>query len=311
MARTILPRSVLKNSAEIANTSSLAAMAPDVPPIIDPEEPGSQPSTQPSSQPSPKPGPPTNPDPRVVLIHRESIVRGPGLREEADGPIWARDPLAGADRVVWSAPRTAAHALSLYNTIGRLVLLLRYDFNKFPLFPTRLKGYRVDFFDLAVPAVGEQIEFEAPAVVSESDLTALVQFAKFFQAPKLLAWNYAHGGEVLLFSKSTGTAKKIEKSIKPYKPYLLANTPAPSAIEAALKSVSFFEIAAEWFEGDSGPFFPQPSETLPKTGAVLRSTAKKVPCAEGDYSKVDFNAGAPLQLIEVTLDPSIPMEPVK
>lgn len=309
--RTILPRSALQNSDAVTSQAPIDPVANEE--ILGPEsqptsEPTSEPSSQPSSQPSPDtPQPPANPNPLVLLVHPPSTVLGAGIRGDAEGPIFARDPLMGADTLLLTRPLDFPERVSLYTSIGRLVIFVRRISRFLPSLTLKWNGYRADFAGYVLPSVTNAVEFEAPHVGSEIDTQALVNFAKMFNAPKCVMWSYAHGAEVLLLRTKGKKEKEIEKQIKPHQKFLLERTPDAATIVSIASGKTLFEIATEWFD----PSTTLPDPPRPKKGVLRRTEAVQVFCKEPDYSSVDFNEGAKLQRIEVEIDPSIPLPPVK
>jgi hypothetical protein len=308
MPRTLLPRSPLQNSAAIASRSPVDPAIDEK--ILGPtSEPGSEPSTQPATEPSSQPGPPppADPTPEILLVHPPSVVLGAGLLGDAEGPIFARDPLTGAATLVLAEPLDFPKQVSLYESIGRLVIFVR----RIPRLPLSTAGlwnrYRVDFAGYTLPEVTGSVEFEAPHASDEAEIQSLVNFAKMFKAPTCTMWTYAHGAEVVVLGTPGKAEKDIEKKLKPHQKFLLERTPTAAVIVAIASAKPYYEVATEWFD----PNESLPAPPRPKKGVLRRAEAVKVACKEGDYSKVDFNEGAKLQRVEVEVDLSIPLPPVK
>jgi hypothetical protein len=311
MPRTLLPRSALRNSDAVASNAPIDPVIDEK--IIGPtSEPSSGPATQPSTQPSEEgpPIPPVDPDPRILLVHPKSSISG-GVRIDAEGPIFARDPLSGAPELVLEMPRDFPKQVSLYNTIGRLVIFVRKVPGSLAWLTIDWNRYRKDFSGFAVPTVTSAVEFEAPCVRDEFDIRALVIFGKMFNAPKVTMWTYGHGAEVVVLATRKKTEAQIQAQLKPHKDFLLERTLSAKQIETIASGMPYYEVATEWFDPDeTRPDPPRPKKT--KTTKILRrAEAKVITCKEPDYSKVDFNEGAKLQRIEVETDLSIPLPPLK
>jgi hypothetical protein len=308
MPRTLLPRSALQNSAAVASRTPVDPAIDEK--ILGPSsEPTSEPSTQPGTEPSSQPGPapPVDPKPKILLVHPPSVVLGAGLLGDAEGPIFARDPLMGAATLVITDALAFPAQVSRYESIGRLVIFVR----RIPGIPFSMAGlwnrYRKDFAGYTLPEVTESVEFEAPHVDFEAEIGSLVNFAKMFKAPKCSMWTYGHGAEVVVFGTRKKKEKDIEAMLKPHKKFLLDRTPAAATIVATASGMSYFEVATEWFDpNDNNPTPPRP-----KKNVLRRAEAIRVACQEGDYSTVDFNVGAKLQHIEVEVDLAIPLPPLK
>jgi hypothetical protein len=308
MPRTLLPRSALRNSAAVASRAPVDPVndAQILGPASEPTtEPASQPSTQPSER--PEPVPPADPKPKVLLVHPPATVLGAGLLGDAEGPIFARDPLMGAATIVITEPLSLPEQISLYQSIGRLVIFVRWIPRMILPRAITWNQYRSDFKGYSLPDVTEAVEFEAPHVEGENDIESLVNFAKMFKAPKCTMWTYGHGAEVLFLGTRGKKEKDIEKKLKPQKKFLLERTPDAAAIVAIAGAMPYFEVATEWFD----PNEPIPEPPRPAKGVLRRAQGVRVVCKEGDYAKVDFNVGAKLQHIEVEVDFSIPLPPVK
>jgi hypothetical protein len=308
MPRTLLPRSPLQNSGAVASRAPVDPAIDEK--ILGPtSEPASEPATQPGTEPSSQPGPapPVDPKPKVLLVHPPSVVLGAGLRGDAEGPTFARDPLMGAATLVIAAPLDFPKQVSPYESIGRLVIFVR----RIPGIPFSTAGlwnrYRKDFAGYTVPEVTESVEFEAPNVDYEPEIQSLVNFAKMFKAPKCTMWTYGHGAEVVVLGTRKKKEKEIEAALKPHQKFLLDRTPAAATIVAIASAKPYFEVATEWFD----PNDHNPTPPRPKKDVLRRAEAIRVACKEGDYSKVDFNVGAKLQHIEVEIDLSIPLPPLK
>lgn len=105
------------------------------------------------------------------------------------------------------------------------------------------------------PTINKRISLEGCDIALEP--LPLVTFGQFFKAPEITAWTYlSHSICIPIVVTKDTTREKLEKDLKPYKPFLVKSTPN---IDELLKTTRRIILLAQWFRYDSNPTIPDPT----------------------------------------------------
>ena len=249
------------------------------------------------------PCPPVDSKPEILLVHPPSVVLGAGLLGDAEGPIFARDPLIGAATLVITDPLAFPKQVSLYESIGRLRVSPCRRIPRLPLLSVAglWDRYRIDFEGYTLPEVTESVEFEAPHVVTDIEIQALVRLRQDVQGAEVHAAGPTGTAPKSSCSAPLGENREGHREEAQAAPEVSARADAGRGHhrrdcqrQALFRGRDPVQLA--------DPNDDNPAPPRPKKDVLRRTWAIRVVCTEGDFSKVDFNVGAKLQHIEVDVN---------
>ncbi len=162
--------------------------------------------------------------------------------------LYAKYPLKGAKIRKVGSWAELAKLLSEYKNVDRLIIYLHGTPGALLLggVHEELDGVGEKYFKGKKMPKVKQLDLEACSVAESPEKT--VPFAKLFAADRVSAWNYFHVGMKITVKVPAGVDKaKLDEMLKPYKGYLLENTPSTSEMAG---NPGTYEIGAEWFRDD-------------------------------------------------------------